>query len=90
MVTISKAGYVKRMSPNAYRVQQRGGRGVTGMKTREEDFVEHLFIASTHSYILFLTARGQCRWLKVYRIPEGDRSARGRPWSTFSTCSRTT
>ena len=79
VVTISKAGYVKRMSPNAYRVQQRGGRGVTGMKTREEDFVEHLFIASTHSYILFLTARGQCRWLKVYRIPEGDRAARGRP-----------
>ena len=79
VVTISKAGYIKRMSPNAYRVQQRGGRGVTGMKTREEDFVEHLFIASTHSYILFLTARGQCRWLKVYRIPEGDRVARGRP-----------
>ena len=79
VVTISKAGYVKRMSPNTYRVQQRGGRGVTGMKTREEDFVEHLFIASTHSYILFLTARGQCRWLKVYRIPEGERAARGRP-----------
>lgn len=79
VVTISKAGYVKRMSPNAYRVQQRGGRGVRGMATKEEDYVEHLFIASTHSYILFLTSRGQCRWLKVYRIPEGDRNARGRP-----------
>ena len=79
VVTISKAGYVKRMSPNAYRVQQRGGRGVRGMATKEEDYVEHLFIASTHSYILFLTSRGQCRWLKVYRIPEADRNARGRP-----------
>ncbi len=79
VVTISKSGYVKRMSPNAYRVQQRGGRGVRGMATKEEDYVEHLFIASTHSYILFLTSKGQCRWLKVYRIPEGERSARGRP-----------
>ena len=79
VVTISKSGYVKRMSPNAYRVQQRGGRGVRGMATKEEDYVEHLFIASTHSYILFLTSKGQCRWLKVYRIPEGERNARGRP-----------
>ena len=79
VVTLSRAGYIKRMSPAAYRVQQRGGRGVTGMKTREEDYVESLFIASTHSYLLFLTARGQCHWLKVYRIPEGERAARGRP-----------
>ena len=79
VVTISRQGYVKRMSPGAYRTQQRGGRGVTGMRTKEEDFVERLFIASTHSYILFLTARGQCHWLKVYRIPEGERIARGRP-----------
>jgi len=79
VVTISNDGYIKRMSPAAYRVQQRGGRGVTGMKTKEEDFVEHLFIASTHSYILFLTSNGQCYWLKVYRIPEGERTARGRP-----------
>ncbi|MFH1569083.1 MAG: DNA gyrase subunit A, partial [Gemmatimonadota bacterium] len=79
VVTLSRAGYIKRMSPSAYRVQQRGGRGVTGMKTRDEDFVESLFIASTHSHLLFLTARGQCRWLKVYRIPEGERSSRGRP-----------
>ena len=79
VVTISNDGYIKRMSPGAYRVQQRGGRGVTGMKTKGEDFVEHLFIASTHSYILFLTSNGQCHWLKVYRIPEGERAARGRP-----------
>ena len=79
VVTLSRAGYIKRMLPSAYRTQQRGGRGVTGMKTRDEDFVESLFIADTHSYLLFLTARGQCHWLKVYRIPEGERSARGRP-----------
>ncbi len=79
VVTISREGYVKRMSPSSYRTQHRGGRGVTGMRTKEEDFVERLFIASTHSYILFLTARGQCHWLKVYRIPEGERTARGRP-----------
>ena len=79
VVTISHEGYIKRMSPRAYRVQNRGGRGVTGMKTKEEDFVEHLFVASTHSYLMFLTAKGKCYWLKVYRIPEGDRVARGRP-----------
>ncbi len=79
VVTISREGYIKRMSPSAYRTQHRGGRGVTGMRTKEEDFVERLFTASTHSYILFLTARGQCHWLKVYRIPEGERTARGRP-----------
>ncbi|MBT7864562.1 MAG: DNA gyrase subunit A [Gemmatimonadetes bacterium] len=79
VVTISREGYIKRMSPRAYRTQARGGRGVTGMKTKDEDFVERLFIASTHSFILFLTARGRCHWLKVYRIPEGERTARGRP-----------
>ena len=79
VVTISREGYIKRLSPRAYRVQSRGGRGVTGMKTKEEDFVEHLFVASTHSYIMFLTSNGKCYWLKVYRIPEGDRVARGRP-----------
>lgn len=79
VVTISRAGYIKRMSPRAYRVQQRGGRGITGMKTRDEDLVEHLFIASSHAYLLFLTTEGKCHWLKVYRIPEGDRTSRGRP-----------
>ncbi len=79
VVTISREGYIKRMSPRAYRTQARGGRGVKGMRTKDEDFVERLFIASTHSYILFLTARGRCHWLKVYRIPEGERNSRGRP-----------
>jgi DNA gyrase subunit A len=79
VVTISRQGYIKRMSPSVYRTQARGGRGVTGMRTKDEDFVERLFIASTHSYILFLTARGYCHWLKVYRIPEGERTSRGRP-----------
>ena len=78
VVTISRSGYIKRQPPRAYRVQNRGGRGVTGMKTKEEDFVEHLFVASTHSYIMFLTAKGKCYWLKVFRIPEGDRTAQGR------------
>ena len=78
VVTISLSGYIKRLPPRAYRVQNRGGRGVTGMKTKEEDFVEHLFVASTHSYIMFLTAKGKCYWLKVFRIPEGDRTAQGR------------
>jgi DNA gyrase subunit A len=79
VVTISRGGYIKRMSPSAYRVQQRGGRGLIGMQTKEEDFVEHLFLASTHSYILFLTSKGNCYWLKVYKIPEGERTAKGRP-----------
>ena len=79
VVTISRTGYIKRLSPKSYRVQNRGGRGVRGMKTKEEDVVEHLFIASTHSYILFITAKGQCHWLKVYRIPEGERTSQGRP-----------
>ena len=78
VVTISRSGYIKRLPPRAYRVQNRGGRGVKGMKTKEEDFVEHLFVASTHSYIMFLTAKGKCYRLKVFRIPEGDRTAQGR------------
>lgn len=79
VITISHQGYIKRIPVDAYRQQRRGGRGVTGMRTKEEDFVEHLFIASTHSYILFLTDRGHCHWLKVHEIPEGGRVSRGRP-----------
>lgn len=74
VVTISREDYVTRLSLKAFRVQNRGGRGVTGMKTKEEYFVEHLFVASTHSYIMFLTSKGKCHWLKVYRIPEGGPS----------------
>ena len=79
VITISHQGYIKRIPVDTYRQQRRGGRGVTGMRTKEEDFVEHLFIASTHSYILFLTDRGHCHWLKVHEIPEGGRVVRGRP-----------
>ena len=79
VISISHAGYIKRIPVSAYRRQRRGGRGVTGMVTKEADFVEHLFIASTHSYILFLTNKGRCHWLKVYDIPQGSRTSRGRP-----------
>ncbi len=79
VITISHAGYVKRQPVNGYRSQHRGGRGITGTGTKEEDFVEHLFITSTHSYILCFTNLGRCYWLKVYEIPQGGRQARGRP-----------
>ena len=79
VVTISHAGYIKRIPVHAYRQQHRGGRGVTGMRTKDEDLVEHLFVASTHSYILFLTDCGRCHWLKVHEVPMGTRTSRGRP-----------
>ena len=78
VITISHTGYIKRTPITTYRRQRRGGRGGKGMSTGDEDFVEHLFIASTHSYILFLTDGGHCYWLKVHAIPEGGRMARGR------------
>jgi len=78
VITISHAGYIKRLHMDTYRSQNRGGKGITGMKTREEDFVEHLFSATTHSYILFFTNRGKCYWLKVWEIPEAGRTARGK------------
>ncbi len=78
VITISHAGYIKRIALDAYRQQRRGGRGVTGIKMRDEDFVEHLFIASTHSYILFFTDLGRCHWVKVHEIPEAGRAARGK------------
>jgi len=78
VITISHTGYIKRLPTSTYRRQRRGGRGVTGMGTKEEDFVEHLFIASTHDYILFFTDRGRCYWLKVHWIPQGGRMAKGR------------
>ena len=83
VITISHAGYIKRLSVSAYKRQGRGGKGVTGMTTREEDFVEGMFIASTHHYILFFTDRGRCHWLKVYEIPEGGRAAKGRQISNL-------
>jgi len=78
VVTISRAGYIKRTHVEAYRSQRRGGKGVTGMETKEEDIVADLFVASTHSNLLFFTNRGKIHWLKVHEIPEGGRQAKGK------------
>ncbi len=78
VLTITHQGYIKRTALNTYRTQRRGGRGVQGAMSKEEDFVEHLFIANTHNYMLFFTDQGKCYWLKVYDIPQGGRAARGR------------
>jgi DNA gyrase subunit A len=78
VITVSNAGYIKRTALSEYRVQGRGGKGSMGSNSREEDFIEHLFIASTHNYILFFTELGRCYWLKVYEIPEGTRTSKGR------------
>ncbi|MDP2921571.1 MAG: DNA gyrase subunit A [Candidatus Omnitrophota bacterium] len=78
VITISHAGYLKRLPVGSYRKQKRGGVGVTGIDMKEEDFVEHLFIASTHEYILFFTNTGKVHWLKVYEIPQAGRAARGK------------
>ena len=78
VVTISHAGFIKRFPVSGYRRQGRGGKGVTGAGTREEDFIEHMFVASTHHYIMFFTDLGKCYWLKVHEIPEGGRATKGR------------
>lgn len=78
VVTISHGGFIKRFPVSGYRKQGRGGKGVTGAGTKEDDFIEHMFVASTHQYILFFTDRGRCYWLKVHEIPEGGRTAKGR------------
>ncbi len=78
VVTISNSGYIKRMPIDTYTQQRRGGRGVIGMDTKEADFVEDLFVASTHDYILFFTDRGRVHWLKVYEIPDASRQSRGK------------
>src|SRR5579872_2821544 len=77
-VTVSHSGYLKRTPISTYRQQRRGGTGRTGMKTRDEDFVEYLFIASTHSYLLFLTNTGRVYWLKVYEIPDVSAAGKGK------------
>jgi DNA gyrase subunit A len=79
VITISHLGYVKRLSVSGYRKQQRGGRGVKGIETKEEDFAEHIFVASTHDYLLFFTNQGRCYWLKVHEIPTGGRLTKGKP-----------
>ena len=78
VLTITHSGYIKRTALNTYRTQRRGGRGVQGATSNEEDFVEHLFIANTHNYMLFFTNLGKCYWLKVYDIPQGGRATKGR------------
>ncbi len=78
VITISHTGYIKRNPLNLYRSQRRGGKGKIGMETKEEDFVERLFTASTHDYLLFFTDKGRVYWLKVYQVPEAGRAARGK------------
>ncbi len=78
VVSITRSGYIKRTHVEAYRSQRRGGKGVTGMETKEEDVVEDLFVASTHSSLLFFTNLGKVHWLKVHEIPEGGRQAKGK------------
>ncbi len=79
VVTVSHSGYIKRTSVSTYKKQRRGGRGLNGQGLKDEDFVEHLFIASTHDYILFFTDDGRCFWLKVHEIPLAGRAAKGKP-----------
>jgi DNA gyrase subunit A len=79
VVTISHAGYIKRTNISTYRKQRRGGVGTKGAVLRDEDFVEHLFVAQTHDYLLVFTHDGRCFWLKVHEIPEGARAAKGKP-----------
>jgi len=78
VITISHSNYIKRLPVSAYRKQKRGGRGVTGADIKEEDFVEHLFVASTHDYILFFTSKGRVHWIKVHEIPQASRQSRGK------------
>ncbi len=77
-ISISHTGYIKRLPVGTYRRQRRGGKGITGMGTKEDDFVEHILIASTHDYILFFTPRGHCHWLRVHEIPQAGRAAKGK------------
>ncbi len=79
VITVSRQGYLKRQSVDTYRAQKRGGRGLRGMTTKDEDWIEHIFSASAHDTLMVFTRQGQCYWLKVWQIPEGSRQAKGRP-----------
>jgi DNA gyrase subunit A len=78
VVTITHTGYIKRTAVSMYKAQKRGGRGIIAMDTKEEDFVEDLFVSNTHDYLMFFTSKGRCHWLKVYEIPEGARTTKGK------------
>ena len=78
VITVSHLGYIKRTPSAEYRIQKRGGRGSIGGRTREEDYIEHLFVASTHHTLLFFTEKGRCYWLRVYEIPDGEKQSKGR------------
>ena len=78
VIMVSYSGYIKRLALDTYRSQHRGGRGISGASTRDEDQLDQIFVSSNHSYILFFTNQGRCHWLKVYRIPEAGRSSRGK------------
>ena len=83
VLTMSRQGYVKRIPIDTYRAQRRGGRGIAGMDTKAEDWVEHLFVASTHDYLMAFTDRGRCHWVKVWGIPQGSRYSKGKPIVNF-------
>ena len=83
VITMSRQGYVKRIPIDTYRAQRRGGRGLRGMDTKAEDWVEHLFIASTHEYLMAFTDQGRCHWVKVWGIPHGSRYSKGKPIVNF-------
>ena len=78
VVTISHGGYIKRLPVSSYRKQKRGGKGASGAEVKEEDFIEHLFVASTKDYLLIFTDKGQVHWLKVYEIPQASRISKGK------------
>jgi DNA gyrase subunit A len=78
VITVSHLGYIKRTAASEFRAQKRGGRGAVGGRTRQEDYIEHLFVASTHHTLLFFTEKGRCYWLNVYEIPEGEKNSKGR------------
>src|SRR6202023_3426548 len=83
LITVSHAGYIKRTAAETYRHQSRGGKGRIGARTKEEDFVEHMFIASAHAYILLFTSKGRVYWLKVYELPEAAAATRGKAISSL-------
>jgi DNA gyrase subunit A len=83
VITVSHAGYIKRQEINSYRSQRRGGKGIIGARTKDEDYIEHLFVANTHAHLLILTDKGRCHWLKVHEIDQAGRVARGRPMVNY-------